>query len=51
MELSRIGSLLLIVKFTNVSWSDIALILLVSFVGDNAVNHLSYALDIRETKW
>ena len=46
-----IGSLLLIGPFAHVSWSDIALILLVSFVGDIAVNHLSYALGIRETKW
>jgi CDP-2,3-bis-(O-geranylgeranyl)-sn-glycerol synthase len=46
-----IGSLLLIVPFANVRWSDIAVILVVSFVGDIAVNHLSYALGIRKTKW
>ncbi len=45
------GSLLLIVPFANVGWSDIAVILVVSFMGDIAVNHLSYALGIRETKW
>jgi CDP-2,3-bis-(O-geranylgeranyl)-sn-glycerol synthase len=46
-----IGSLLLIVPFANVRWSDIAVILVVSFMGDIAVNHLSYALGIRETEW
>ena len=46
-----IGSLLLIVPFANVRWSDIGVILVVSFVGDIAVNRLSYALGIRETKW
>jgi CDP-2,3-bis-(O-geranylgeranyl)-sn-glycerol synthase len=46
-----VGSLLLIAPFANVSWPDVAMILVVSFVGDIAVNHLSYALGIRETKW
>lgn len=46
-----IGSLLLIAPFANMSLSDIAVILVVSFVGDIVVNHLSYALGIRQTKW
>jgi len=46
-----LGSLLLIAPFAHVGWPDIAVILLVSFLGDIAVNHLSYALGIRETKW
>jgi len=46
-----IGSLLLIAPFVHVSFSDIALILIVSFVGDIVVNHLSYVFGIRETKW
>ena len=46
-----VGSLLLIAPFANLSWSDIAVILVVSFAGDIVVNHLSYALGIRETKW
>jgi CDP-2,3-bis-(O-geranylgeranyl)-sn-glycerol synthase len=46
-----VGSLLLVAPFANVSWPDVAMILVVSFVGDIAVNQLSYALGIRETKW
>lgn len=45
------GSLLLILPFATLTWLDIATILVVSFVGDIAVNHLSYALGIRNTKW
>lgn len=45
------GSLLLIAPFARLTWLDIAIILLVSLVGDIAVNHLSYALGIRNTKW
>lgn len=44
------GSLLLILPFATLTWLDIATILVVSFVGDIAVNHLSYALGIRNTK-
>jgi hypothetical protein len=33
------------------SWPDIATMLAVSFFGDIAVNHISYALGIRATKW
>lgn len=45
------GSLLLIAPFARLVWLDVAIILLVSLVGDIAVNHLSYALGIRKTKW
>jgi CDP-2,3-bis-(O-geranylgeranyl)-sn-glycerol synthase len=45
------GSLLLITPFAALTWLDIAIILVVSFIGDIAVNHLSYALGIRITKW
>jgi CDP-2,3-bis-(O-geranylgeranyl)-sn-glycerol synthase len=45
------GSLLLITPFATLTWLDIAIILMVSFVGDIAVNHLSYALGIRNTRW
>jgi CDP-2,3-bis-(O-geranylgeranyl)-sn-glycerol synthase len=45
------GSLLLMLPFATLTWLDIATILVVSFVGDIAVNHLSYALGIRNTKW
>jgi CDP-2,3-bis-(O-geranylgeranyl)-sn-glycerol synthase len=46
-----VGSLLLILWFATLSWPDITIILVVSFIGDIAVNHLSYALGIRNTKW
>lgn len=46
-----VGSLLLILPFANVTWLDIAIILALSLLGDIAVNHLSYALGIRETRW
>jgi CDP-2,3-bis-(O-geranylgeranyl)-sn-glycerol synthase len=46
-----IGSILLIVPFANLNWADITVIVVVSFMGDITVNHISYALGIRETKW
>jgi CDP-2,3-bis-(O-geranylgeranyl)-sn-glycerol synthase len=45
------GSLLLITPFVRLTLLDIAIVLLVSLAGDIAVNHLSYALGIRNTKW
>ncbi len=45
------GSLLLITPFATLTWLDIAIIIVISLVGDIAVNHLSYALGIRNTKW
>jgi CDP-2,3-bis-(O-geranylgeranyl)-sn-glycerol synthase len=45
------GSLLLVTPFASLTWPDIGIILLVSFVGDIAVNHLAYALGMRDTKW
>jgi CDP-archaeol synthase len=45
-----IGSLLLIAPFVHVSLSDVTVILMVSFAGDIVVNHLSYALGIRDTQ-
>ena len=46
-----VGSLLLILPFATLTWPDVAVILVVSFIGDIVVNHLSYALGIRRTKW
>ena len=46
-----VGALLLVFPFANMTWPDIAIILVVSFIGDIAVNHVSYALRIRNTKW
>ena len=46
-----IGSLLLILPFAKVTVLDVAIILAISFVGDIIINHLSYALGIRDTRW
>jgi len=46
-----IGSLLLVAPFADINWLDIVTILVGSFLGDVAVNQLSYWLGIRETKW
>ncbi len=46
-----IGSLVLISPLESLTWSDIATIVAVSFLGDIVVNQISYALGIRATKW
>jgi CDP-2,3-bis-(O-geranylgeranyl)-sn-glycerol synthase len=46
-----VGSILLISPFATLTWPDIATVLAVSFFGDIVVNHISYALGIRATKW
>lgn len=45
------GALLLISPWVRVSWTDVAWVLAISFVGDIAINHLSCRLGIRDTKW
>jgi CDP-2,3-bis-(O-geranylgeranyl)-sn-glycerol synthase len=45
------GSLLLISPLARLTWLDIGIILLISLIGDIAVNHLAFALGIRNTKW
>jgi CDP-2,3-bis-(O-geranylgeranyl)-sn-glycerol synthase len=46
-----LGSLLLLWPWVRLGWIDYLAILAISFVGDIAVNHLSYRLRIRETRW
>ncbi|MHB8723677.1 MAG: CDP-archaeol synthase [Steroidobacteraceae bacterium] len=46
-----VGSILLISPFATLTWPDIATILAISFFGDIVVNHISYALGVRATKW
>ena len=46
-----VGSLLLIGWWAKLSWRDVAIILAISFVGDIIINHLSYALKVRNTRW
>lgn len=46
-----IGALLLVWPLASLGWLDVAIILVFTFVADIAVNHVSYWLRIRETKW
>jgi CDP-2,3-bis-(O-geranylgeranyl)-sn-glycerol synthase len=46
-----IGALLLADPLAGLGWSDIVVILLVTFAGDIAVNRIAYALGVRETPW
>jgi len=46
-----VGSLLLVMPIARVEWPDIVMIIFVSFAGDIVVNHLSFALGIRESEW
>ena len=46
-----IGALVLIAAPAGLSWSDVILILAISFGGDILVNHLAFALHVRETAW
>jgi CDP-2,3-bis-(O-geranylgeranyl)-sn-glycerol synthase len=46
-----IGALILVWPWVNLTWSDVAIILIISFAGDIAVNHLSYRLGVRDTRW
>ncbi|HEX9277569.1 MAG TPA: CDP-archaeol synthase [Casimicrobiaceae bacterium] len=46
-----IGGLIALSLFVAVRSIDIALIVLMSFVGDIMVNQVSFRLGIRETKW
>jgi CDP-2,3-bis-(O-geranylgeranyl)-sn-glycerol synthase len=46
-----VGSLLLVMPIARVEWPDIVIIIFVSFAGDIVVNHLSFALGIRESEW
>lgn len=46
-----VGGLLAMAWFAALGWADIAMILMFSFAADIAVNHLSFFLRIRETKW
>jgi CDP-2,3-bis-(O-geranylgeranyl)-sn-glycerol synthase len=45
------GGLVALSFFVRLDWVDIALICIISFVGDVLVNQLSFYLGIRETKW
>ena len=46
-----IGAVLLLSFWVPLRWNDIAAILGVSFAGTVVVNHISFRLGIRDTKW
>ena len=46
-----IGGLLMLSFWVNLSWTDAVYILVVSFAGDILVNHISFRLGIRDTRW
>ncbi len=46
-----VGALILVSPWAHVTWLEVLVILVISFAGDIAINHLSYALGIRSTKW
>jgi CDP-2,3-bis-(O-geranylgeranyl)-sn-glycerol synthase len=46
-----VGGLVALLLFVRLRPVDIALILVLSFLGDIGVNHLSFRLGIRNTKW
>ena len=46
-----VGALILVSPWAPVTWLEVLIILVISFAGDIAINHLSYALGIRTTQW
>ena len=46
-----LGALILVSPWARLGWSDAAIIVAVSFVGDIAVNHAAYRLRIRDSAW
>jgi CDP-2,3-bis-(O-geranylgeranyl)-sn-glycerol synthase len=46
-----LGGLLALSLFVALDWVDIILILVVSFVGDILINHVSFRIGIRDTRW
>lgn len=46
-----IGALLLVGPAARLSWTDVALILIVTFLGDIAVNRIAWRVGIKDTPW
>lgn len=46
-----LGALLFVSPFARLTWGDVAVILVVSFVGDLAVNRVAYRLGIKDSPW
>jgi CDP-2,3-bis-(O-geranylgeranyl)-sn-glycerol synthase len=45
------GGLLALSFWVAFGWLDILCVLVLSFIGDTAVNHASFNLGVRDTKW
>ena len=48
---AAIGALVLVAMRVDLSWSDVAAVLAITFVGDIGVNQVAYRLGIRESAW
>jgi len=46
-----VGALIGVLPWVRLPWADVALLLIVSFIGDVVVNHLSFWCGIRATRW
>jgi len=46
-----IGALIFVTPWLTLGWRDLTFILVFSFAGNVTINHLSYWLGIRDTKW
>lgn len=46
-----VGALMLMLPVIRLGWADVAIILVITFVGDIVVNQLSFLLGIRSTRW
>jgi len=46
-----LGALIFAWPWAQLAWLDVIAVIVVSFVGDIAVNHMSYRLKIRDSKW
>jgi len=46
-----LGALLFAWPWAQLAWPDVLTVLVVSFVGDIAVNHVAYRLKIRDSRW
>ena len=45
------GALLIVWPWASITWSDVGVILVLSFFGGIAVNHTAYWIGIRATRW
>jgi CDP-2,3-bis-(O-geranylgeranyl)-sn-glycerol synthase len=46
-----LGALLLVWRRVSLGWTDVALVLALSFAGHILVNHIGYGLGVRDSRW